>query len=87
MRNREIVEYLIYPRLFNAHSVLYKGTYCISFMLYNVTKNKTITYAYPFIVKNTSISTNNDLKEDPSIHADGNFSFLTHKYVSPYNRF
>ena len=52
MRNREIIEYLISPKFFNGHSVLYKGTYCVAFKLYNITKNKTVTYAYPFLIKN-----------------------------------
>lgn len=52
MRNREIIEYLISPKFFNGHSVLYKGTYCVAFKLYNITKNKTVTYAYPFLINN-----------------------------------
>ena len=79
MRNREIVEYLLYPKHFNAHSVLYKGTYCVAFSLYATTKNKTTTHAFPFLLSNPHIPKSNDTKEEPATHLDGNFSFLTHK--------
>jgi hypothetical protein len=87
MRNREIIEYLIYPKFFNAHSVLYKGTYCVSFKVYNITKNKTMTYAYPFPLRQQGVYSNHELKEDPTTHADGNFSYLTHKYSCLNRRF
>jgi hypothetical protein len=83
MRNREIIEYLLYPKFFNAHSVLYKGTYCVSFSLHTLTKGKTTTHAYPFLVHNPAPLRHADLKEHPALHADGNFSFLTHKYPRP----
>jgi hypothetical protein len=69
-----MVEYLLYPKFFNAHSILYKGTYCLS----SLTKNKT-THAFPFLVTPPGLRFNPDAKEQPSLHNDGNFSFLSHK--------
>ena len=50
MKSREIVEYLIYPHIFNSFSILYKGVYCISIKLYHLSENKSITHAFPFLV-------------------------------------
>lgn len=74
-----MVEYLLYPKFFNAHSILYKGTYCLSFALYSLAKNKT-THAFPFLVTPPGLRFNPDAKEQPSLHNDGNFSFVSHKY-------
>lgn len=74
-----MVEYLLYPKFFNAHSILYKGTYCVSFTLYTLSKTKT-AHAFPFLVTPPALRFNPDAKEQPSLHTDGNFSFLTHKY-------
>ena len=57
-----MVEYLLYPKFFNAHSIHYKGTYCLSFTLYSLAKNKIIN-AFPFLVTPSGLRFNPDAKE------------------------
>lgn len=81
MIKREIVEYLIYPRIFNSLSILYKGVYCLSFKVYHISKNKTITHAFPFLIPHPDRNEVIDRHyEEPTLHGESNFTFETERY-------
>ena len=78
MRNRKIVEFVIYPRLFHSISLLYKGTYCVSFKLYHRNANNKTTFAYPFLLSQPEReSTRESNSEEATLHVESNFSFET----------
>jgi hypothetical protein len=82
MKNRKIYEFVIYPRIFLSLSILYKGSYCVSFKLYHTSSNNTTTYAYPFMLPNPNSEPSIDRQhEDASLHVESNFSFETERYL------
>ena len=59
MKNRKIVEFVLYPRLFHSFSILYKGTYTLSFQIYHISPSNSQTYAFPFVLPDPQLSNSN----------------------------
>ena len=81
MKNRKLVDFVIYPRLFHSFSILYKGTYCVSFQIYTVSPSNSQTYAFPFIIHEPEHfqASKGSKNEKASLHMESNFSFQTEK--------